>query len=451
MEHFLHVARALLYFISGIISSSTILQTRSEYDSDSKDPEEPEDILEEEPPKISLHAITVQKSPNIMQINPHLTATVSVANGKKVPSYGISKAVTFSIGSTSFNAEFFVIPMAGFDMVLGIKWLQTLGPILWDFSALTMSFDLARSQKDKIERQCQEMSKHGLIHPSRSPFSSPILLVMEHDGIWRFYMDYRELNVQIMKDKFSIPVVDELLDELHGSCKCIQNYGPVPTPLTSLLKKNSFILNEEATQSFTILKSTLASSPILQLPNFDELFVVEFGASGMGIGAVLQQLGHPIAYFSRQLAEHWISKLLVFDFSMEYRMGRLNKVVDALSRYFEDEQSELHQKISEGTMKSKWSIQDSLIYYKQWLFLPPESELIPAILLAYHDSLPLSSSKSVLFVMVDRFSKYRHFIPLAHPYTATRVAQTFLDQIVCLHGFLESIVTGRDAVFMSTF
>ncbi|XP_068651589.1 uncharacterized protein [Aristolochia californica] len=67
------------------------------------------------------------------------------------------------------------------------------------------------------------------------------------------------------------------------------------------------------------------------------------------------------------------------------------------------------------------------------------------------EGLPQSFGKSVLFVLVDRFSKYIHFIPLAHPYIATRVAQTFLEQIVRLHGIPESIMSDRDAVFTSTF
>ncbi|XP_068662945.1 uncharacterized mitochondrial protein AtMg00860-like [Aristolochia californica] len=68
----------------------------------------------------------------------------------------------------------------------------------------------------------------------------------------------------------------------------ITNYGPVVAPLTSLLKKNSFNWNEEATQSFEALKRALVSTSVLQLPNFEDLFVVECDVSGGGIGAVLQ-------------------------------------------------------------------------------------------------------------------------------------------------------------------
>ena len=196
-----------------------------------------------------------------------------------------------------------------------------------------------------------------------------------------------------------------------------------------------------ANLAFGNLNKALSDAPVLRLPNFEEEFVVECDASGSGVGAVLQQRGHPIAFFSRKLADchhklpvyemeliglakaisywrpylwgrhfliqtdhyslkflleqqsttsphqHWIRKLTGFDFRVEYKAGRLDRVTDALSRQDEKEGQlfaisysqadifdalkeeieasedlkQLRNNIAKGETGSEWVVRDELI------------------------------------------------------------------------------------------
>ncbi|XP_019183647.1 PREDICTED: uncharacterized protein LOC109178468 [Ipomoea nil] len=682
-------------------------------------------------PEISLHAITCTNNGQTMQVQMFLadvpvtalidsgsthsfvnerTATrlglriaecvglqVAVANGELILGSGMCEKAHITKDGQNFSIRLYLIPLAGFELVLGVNWLRTLGAILWDFTALTMTFTVlgrsitwhgkrvrphralralttgspnasalahvlmdfsdlfqeptslppARScdhhitlangvdpvavrpyrypqaQKVEIEKQCRSMLALGLIRPSRSP--TPHL----------------ELNAKTVKDKFPIPVIDELLDELHGSrfftkldlrsgyhqirmhpddveetafrthhghfeflvmpfglCnapstfqalknevfgsllrhiidangvsmdsakikdvldwptpqstralrgflglagfyrKFIKDFGLLAAPLTTLLKSHSFNWNTVADGAFAKLKSAVTSAPMLQLLDFNALFIIECDTPGVGIGVVLHQNNHPIAFFSRKLAHrhhqlaayereliglaqavchwrhylwgrkflirtdhysrkillqqqlttspqhHWISKLMGYDFEVEFRAGRLKTVADALSLRDEDSpilfalssprsslldsiSRELHNspegrsiisRLEVDTTDTRWSFRDGVL--SKWENLCPAGLLQPLpipslvwsdISLDFVEGLQKVQGKTALLVVVDRLSKYAHFLPISHPFTAITVANIFFANIVKLHGVPETMVSDRDNTFTCAF
>jgi hypothetical protein len=73
------------------------------------------------------------------------------------------------------------------------------------------------AQKNEIEKMVQELLIVDVIHPSTSPYSSLVVMVLKKEGSWRMCPDFRALNKLTIKDKFPIPVIDDLLDELSGT------------------------------------------------------------------------------------------------------------------------------------------------------------------------------------------------------------------------------------------
>jgi hypothetical protein len=166
----------------------------------------------------------------------------------------------------------------------------------------------------------------------------------------------------------------------------IKDYGSTCRPLFNCLKKDGFLWGDEQLSAFNKLKQLLTQAPVLKLPDFSAPFVLETDASGYGLGAVLMQSGRPISFFSKAIGpkaaamstydkealaiiealkkwKHYFAassliirtdqqslkyiqdqkltegiqhkllcKLLRYNYTVEYKKGKSNTVVDALSR-----------------------------------------------------------------------------------------------------------------------
>ncbi|KAH0737546.1 hypothetical protein KY290_036251 [Solanum tuberosum] len=137
----------------------------------------------------------------------------------------------------------------------------------------------------------------------------------------------------------------------------VKGYAQLASPLTDLLKNDSFVWSDKASVAFAKLKEALGSVPVLFLPDFSKDFLVETDASGIGIGAVLCQDSRPIHSSAKNYLQgcklllltiqplksltsqviqtpeqqRWLSKLIGYDFEIRFRPGKLNSAADALS------------------------------------------------------------------------------------------------------------------------
>ncbi|MCH83560.1 hypothetical protein A2U01_0004386, partial [Trifolium medium] len=227
-------------------------------------------------------------------------------------------------------------------------------------------------QKEEIEKQVSELLQAGVIQPSMSAYSSPVILVKKKDKSWRMCVDYRALNKATIPDNKTVEEHQKHLEQVlsvlaincfvanHAKCKfgckqidylghiisgdgvavdpekvrCIiewpepktvkgvrgflgltgyyrkfiKDYGKLAKPLTELTKKDNFMWGSEAAEAFQVMKKIMSSPPVLTLPNFELPFEVECDAAGRGLGAVLMQHRRPIAFFSKALSDGNLAK-----------------------------------------------------------------------------------------------------------------------------------------------
>jgi hypothetical protein len=100
-------------------------------------------------------------------------------------------------------------PDRGFEHIIELE--EGAKPVI------TTPYRHLKKYKDEIEKAIKELLDMGHFRPSSSPFASSVVLVKKNDGTMHMCIDFRELDKKTSKNRYPIPRIDELLDELHGA------------------------------------------------------------------------------------------------------------------------------------------------------------------------------------------------------------------------------------------
>ncbi|KAF7811918.1 Transposon Ty3-G Gag-Pol polyprotein [Senna tora] len=288
-------------------------------------------------------------------------------------------AVPLKLQEHAVTVDLFVLDIKGSDVVLGVQWLAELGDVMTNHKELTLTFQTPTGVTklqvltEPTNREEQDLPDpvRQLLHDYSMVFAAPKGLPPPRAIDHKIELLHGSRTVSVLqtlkhhtlfakqsKCSFCTSTVEYLghiisKDGVHVDPKKIAAMVDWPTPV-NVRQLRGFLGLTVAEKAFQQLKLCMTRAPVLALPNFNLPFVVDTDASNTGIGAVLIQNGHPVAFFIKKLcnklsnASTYVRELYAitqavakwrhyllgrkFTYDIIYRPGRTNVVADALSR-----------------------------------------------------------------------------------------------------------------------
>ncbi|GJZ04971.1 putative reverse transcriptase domain-containing protein [Tanacetum coccineum] len=191
----------------------------------------------------SFVSISLASMLNIPPITLDTTYDIEMADGNLVGTNTVIQGCTLILLNQPFEIDLMSIILGSFDVVIGMDWLSKYhARIISDEKVVHIPIDgetliirgdrsktrlnlmscikterLAPSEMQELSDQLQELADRGFIRPSTSPWGAPILFVKKKDGSFRMCIDYQELNKLTIKNRYPLPRIDDLFDQLQGS------------------------------------------------------------------------------------------------------------------------------------------------------------------------------------------------------------------------------------------
>ncbi|GJX98999.1 reverse transcriptase domain-containing protein [Tanacetum coccineum] len=275
----------------------------------------------------SFVSISLASMLNIPPITIDTFYNIEMADGNLVSTNTVIQGCTLTLLNQPFEIDLMPIKLGSFDVVIGMDWLSKYhARIICDEKVIhipikgeTLIIRVMEKKSDEkrledipvvrefpevfpedlpglppvrqeLSNQLQELSDRGFIQLSTSPWGAPVLFVKKKDGSFRMCIDYRELNKLTVKNRYPLPRIDDLFDqlqEIHQFLglsgyyrRFVKDFSKIAKYLTELTQKNKkYIWGENQEPAFQLLKQKLCEAPILALPEGNDDFVVYRDAS----------------------------------------------------------------------------------------------------------------------------------------------------------------------------